>query len=86
MKKIIFMVVMSWSLFSATAYAQGQININTANIQQLEMVKGIGEKTAAAIVRYRETHGAFASVGDLIHVKGIGEKKLDNIDDGLVVE
>jgi len=44
-----------------------------------EEVKGIGAKTAAAIVLYREAHGAFSSLDDLVKVKGIGARTLEKI-------
>jgi competence protein ComEA len=73
-------------MMAGSANAGEKININSASAEQLQVVKGIGEKTAAAIVAYREAHGAFKAVSDLVNVKGIGEKKLDKIDDNLVVE
>ena len=49
------------------------INLNQANALQLtNSFKGIGEKRALAIVAYREAHGAFKSVADLEHVRGLG--------------
>ena len=61
------------------AEAAGQGNVNTATAEQLQEVKGIGAKTAAAIVAYREEHGAFGSVDELVNVKGIGAKTLKKI-------
>lgn len=52
------------------------VNINTATAIQLEALPGVGPATAAAIVEHRERHGPFASVEDLIEVRGIGEAKL----------
>lgn len=49
------------------------ININQADIKGLMSLKGIGEKKAAAIVEYRNSHGAFNNIEDLTEVKGIGE-------------
>jgi len=54
----------------------GLININTASAAQLETLPGIGEVIAQRIVDYRNTYGPFQSVGALINVKGIGEKRL----------
>ncbi len=53
-----------------------KVNINTAGVDQLTTVPGIGPKTAEAIIAYRKAHGAFASLDDLTKVKGIGPKKL----------
>ena len=55
------------------------VNINTASVHHLQRIKGIGEVRARAIVEYREAHGAFGSVEELVNVSGIGEKTLDAI-------
>lgn len=55
------------------------ININTATAGELISLPGIGEKLADAIISYRTEHGAFRNPYDLIHVKGIGERKLSAI-------
>ena len=60
-------------------YSSGLININTATASQLTALNGIGETKAAAIVEYREQHGRFTSVDELLNVRGIGEKTLANI-------
>ena len=53
------------------------ININTASAEELTSLKGIGEKTAQAIVEYREKNGAFKTIEDIKNVKGIGDKKFE---------
>lgn len=55
------------------------ININTATAEELMALNGIGEKKAAAIIEYRNTYGAFASIEDLTKVSGIGAKTLEGI-------
>ncbi|MDE6728538.1 MAG: ComEA family DNA-binding protein [Oscillospiraceae bacterium] len=55
------------------------ININTATLNRLQSVNGIGEATARTIVEYREKHGGFASVDELARLSGIGEKTLEKI-------
>jgi competence protein ComEA len=61
-----------------------KINLNTADAATLEReLKGIGASKAQAIVAYREAHGPFASLDELLEVKGIGaatlEKNLDKL-------
>ncbi len=64
---------------SAVTAASGMLDINTATAEQLTALNGIGEKKAAAIIAYRDEHGGFSSVDELLNVKGIGEKTLENI-------
>ncbi len=85
MKKIILAMGVVFGLWSGAALAAA-VNINTATAIELEQVHGIGAATAAAIVAYRTEHGDFKSVDDLTGVKGIGEKKLETIKEGLSVE
>jgi competence protein ComEA len=59
--------------------AAEKIDINKATIEQLAMIKGIGEKKALAIIEYREMNGAFANIAELVKVKGIGESTLKKI-------
>jgi hypothetical protein len=61
------------------------VDINTANIAELQQLRGIGAKKAADIIAYREKHGEFKSVDELINVKGIGKVTLENLRDELVV-
>ena len=59
---------------------QGTININTATLEELQTIKGIGKKKAEAILQYRKEHGAFRKKEDLLQVKGIGKKALEAIE------
>jgi len=52
------------------------VDLNTAGIEELDTLPGIGPITAQAIMEYREIHGPFASPEDLLQVRGIGPKKL----------
>ncbi|WP_079201449.1 helix-hairpin-helix domain-containing protein [Pseudomonas sp. CC6-YY-74] len=55
----------------------GKVNLNTADAPTLQReLSGIGETKAKAIVAYREAHGAFTSVDEVLEVKGIGESIL----------
>ena len=55
------------------------VNINTATVQDLESLPGIGPVMAQRIVDYRNEHGPFKSVEELTKVKGIGESKLEEL-------
>ena len=59
---------------------QGTININTATLEELQTIKGIGKKKAEAILQYRKEHGALRTKEDLLQVKGIGKKALEAIE------
>lgn len=62
---------------SAAAWA-GPVNINTADAETLAReLQGVGEAKAAAIVAYREKHGPFESVEELLEVDGIGSATLE---------
>ena len=71
----------------ATGVAGGSslININTATAEELQTLSGVGEATAAAIIRDREQNGPFASPEDLMRVSGIGEKKFAKVKDDICV-
>lgn len=62
-----------------------QININTATVQQLQLLPGIGEALAQRIIDYRETNGNFSAIEELLNVSGIGEKKFADIKDFIQV-
>lgn len=55
------------------------ININTATWEQLQALPGIGPTYAQRIIDYREEHGPFRTVGELMNISGIGEKRLEAI-------
>ena len=63
----------------------GKVDLNRAPASDLTHVKGIGEKTAEAIVQYRRSHGPFRDLRDLLQVKGIGEKKLEKLTPYLIL-
>ena len=50
------------------------VNINTASATELDALPGIGAKTAARIVEYRQKNGPFKKVEELMNVRGVGEK------------
>jgi competence protein ComEA len=52
----------------------GIVNINTASAADLEALPGIGAKTAARIIEYRQKNGPFKKIEELMNVRGVGEK------------
>lgn len=63
----------------------GKININTADAEQLETLKGVGPALAQRIIDYREQNGDFESIDDIKNVRGIGQKKFDAFKDKITI-
>ena len=64
----------------------GKVDLNSADVSTLQReLAGVGEAKAKAIVAYRESNGAFASVDELLEVKGIGKALLDRNRDRIEV-
>ena len=61
--------------------AMEPININTASVEELTKLPGIGEVLAGRIIKYRQTHGPFQSLSELTLVEGIGLEKLNALKD-----
>lgn len=61
------------------------VNVNTAAAEELETLPGIGEVLAGTIIAYREEHGPFTAVDQLLDVSGIGEVTLEEIRDLVTV-
>ena len=55
------------------------VNINTATSEQLQELPGIGPTLAQRIIDYRDTHGPYADVAELLNVSGIGSGRLQKI-------
>ncbi len=55
------------------------LDLNTATVQELDALPGVGPVTAAAIVKWREAHGKFDSIDQLAEVDGIGPARLDKL-------
>ena len=70
---------------SAGLSDEGRININTATVEELMTLTGIGETRAKSIVAYRDAHGPFAAPEDLQQVSGIGESTYRKIADAITI-
>ena len=83
LKSFLFILFFSFSnwLFAA------QVNINTADVETLSSeLSGIGQSKAEAIVAYREQHGPYKQIEDLVNVKGIGMATIDRNKSKLTLE
>lgn len=94
LKKLVtlFVVLSVVVVFASSAYAQEKaaakasndknlININTAGVDQLVKLPRVGPKIAQRIIDYREKHGKFKKLEDLMKVSGIGEKTFKGFED-----
>ena len=78
--------VTTWKQTDVTQTLPQKININTADETALQMLPGIGPVLAGRIVEWRQTHGDFAALEDLLTVEGIGEAKLNEIRDFITIQ
>ena len=63
------------------AAADGRISVNSASAAQIEQLPGVGPVLAQRIVEYRDAHGSFAQLRDLLNVPGIGDAKYAQLAD-----
>ena len=76
---LLFVILLATSAFAI-------VNINTANVDELASLSGIGKVKAEAIVAYRTANGKFKTAEDLTKVKGIGDKTVEKIKGELTVD
>ncbi|ADP33154.1 helix-hairpin-helix domain-containing protein [Bacillus atrophaeus] len=62
------------------------VNINTASLEELQAISGVGPSKAEAIIAYREENGKFQAVEDITNVSGIGEKSFEKIKSAITVK
>lgn len=64
---------------------QLKVNINTANLEKLQTLPGVGESTAQKIIEYREKNGKFTKIEDIKNVSGIGDSKYNSLKDNITI-
>lgn len=69
-----------------TGEGEIMVNINTASIEELTQLNGIGEKKAQLIMEYREQNGLFMAKEDLMNITGIGEKTFDSLEPYITID
>jgi competence protein ComEA len=70
--------LLATGLFSVWAWAMQPVNVNAASAEEIsEALKGVGQSKAEAIVSYRNEHGEFKHIDELVNVKGIGIRTVD---------
>ncbi|KZD34442.1 Late competence protein ComEA DNA receptor [Bacillus cereus] len=70
---------------AAVSKEEGKVQINVASKEQLEKITGIGSRKAESILKYREEHGPFQKIEDLLEIDGIGVKSLEKIKDQIII-
>lgn len=86
---VICFMVLAFALTVIPAYSaakDNKININTAGAKELTKLKKIGPALAERIIKYREEHGPFKKVEDIMKVKGIGKKIFQDIKNKITVK
>lgn len=88
MKPILAFVISLILFTGSVAFAEeaSEVNINTAGVEMLEQLDGIGPKKAQAIAEWRERHGEFVSVEQLAEVDGIGDATIEANRERVVLE
>ncbi|SHI76360.1 competence protein ComEA [Malonomonas rubra DSM 5091] len=74
---LLFLLLLSVGSFQAVA--ADKLDVNSATVEQLVEIKGVGDVIARRIVDYRQQHNGFTSLAELSEVKGIGDKKLEQM-------
>lgn len=72
-------------LLQNDAASSNLVNINTADVERLATLKGIGSALAQRIIDYREQNGAFKTIDEIKNVRGIGEKKFADFKDKITI-
>ena len=85
-KVLACIVLISVLLVPVYLLAGEKINLNTATLEQLVTLKRIGPKYGQRIIDYREAHGPFEKIEDIMKVKGVGQKTFNANKDTIAIE
>jgi len=81
-----FLISLLFCLLAVPAWAADTVDINQASAQEIaDALQGVGMAKAEEIVRYRDSHGAFKHVDELVNVKGIGLATVDKNRDSITL-
>jgi len=83
---LVLAVVLILGFVPAVYGAADTVNINTASLEELTTLKGVGDAYAQRIIDYRTDKGNFAQPEDIMEVQGIGQKTYDDNKDRIVVQ
>ncbi len=75
-----------WNSNETGSGAAGKININRADEQELQKIPGVGKARAAAIAAYRQEHGPFSTIEDIMKVSGIKQAAFSGMKDAICVD
>lgn len=84
-----FLAVFATAMFADAAESggrEGVVNINTASTEQLELLPRVGPALAGRIVDFRDANGPFQTAGEIVAVKGIGERSFEMLEPYVVTE
>ncbi|MDR4493672.1 MAG: helix-hairpin-helix domain-containing protein [Nitrospirales bacterium] len=85
---LVVALVLSMSILFPTSWgiaANPKVDLNSATLEQLESVNGIGHDTAEQILAHKKAHGAFHSMDELLKVKGVGKVRLKALAEAFTV-
>ena len=87
MRRMLRLLACASALHAGLALAGPPVDINTADAESLaQAIGGVGVTKAQAIIAYRDQHGPFASVDDLVMVRGIGAQTVERSRENLTVD
>jgi competence protein ComEA len=82
-RALAWLIALAIGASALSAFAEsrisGVVNLNTATLEELQLLPGIGEARAKAVIEARKRRGGFQKVEDLLEVKGIGEAGLERL-------